>query len=46
MPFQIHEQNQLLRLTSPLLSGVTHAFSTRKGGVSVPPWNSLNLGLD
>lgn len=46
MPFQIHEQNHLLRLTSPLLSGVTHAFSTRQGGVSVPPWDTLNLGLD
>ena len=31
-------------MTSPLLSGVRHAFSTRKGGVSVPPWDSLNLG--
>jgi YfiH family protein len=25
--------------------GVRHAFSTRKGGVSVPPYYSLNLGL-
>ena len=25
--------------------GVRHAFSTRKGGVSVPPYHSLNLGL-
>ncbi len=23
--------------------GVAHAFSTRTGGVSAPPWNSLNL---
>ena len=44
MPFDIHEQNGLVFLTSPLLSGVRHAFSTRRGGVSVPPWDSLNLG--
>ena len=44
MPFETHEQNGLVFLTSPLLSGVRHAFSTRKGGVSVPPWDSLNLG--
>lgn len=31
---------------SPLLAaaGVPHAFSTRKGGVSPPPFDSLNLG--
>jgi len=46
MPFETHEQNQLIWLSSPLLSGITHAFSTRKGGVSSAPWNSLNLGLD
>ena len=44
MPFDTHEQNGLVWLTSPLLSGVRHGFSTRKGGVSVPPWDSLNLG--
>ena len=44
MPFETREQNGLVFLTSPLLSGVRHAFSTRKGGVSVPPWDSLNLG--
>ena len=44
MPFDIHEQNGLVFLTSPLLSGVRHGFSTRKGGVSGPPWDSLNLG--
>lgn len=30
--------------TSQILDGVTHAFSTRVGGVSHPPFNSLNLG--
>jgi YfiH family protein len=34
------------RLTSPLLSeaGFAHAFFTRRGGVSQPPWSSLNFG--
>lgn len=34
------------RLTSPLLSraGFSHAFFTRRGGVSLPPWSSLNFG--
>lgn len=33
-------------LTSPLLAslGVPHAFSLRTGGVSTPPFDSLNLG--
>ena len=44
MSFETHEQNGLVFFTSPLLSGVRHGFSTRKGGVSVPPWDSLNLG--
>ena len=44
MPFDIHEQNGLVFLTSPLLSGVRPGFSTRKGGVSGPPWDRLNLG--
>lgn len=43
MSFEPHEQNSLLWLTSPLLAGVRHGFSTRKGGVSLPPWDSLNL---
>src|SRR5882724_11533781 len=32
---------------SPLLErlGVPHAFSTRAGGVSPPPFDSLNLGI-
>lgn len=43
MPFETHEQNSLVWLTSPLLDGVRHGFSTRLGGVSAPPWDSLNL---
>ena len=45
MSFITHEQNSLVWLTSSLLSEVPHAFSTRKGGVSTPPWDSLNLGI-
>ena len=46
MSFQTHEKEGLIWLTSELLSphGVYHGFSTRTGGVSVPPWDSLNLG--
>lgn len=43
MSFQTHEQNGLVWLTSSLLSDVRHGFSTRKGGVSPAPWDSLNL---
>lgn len=45
MPFQTHEQNGLVFLTSDILSDVRHGFSTRRGGVSLPPWDSLNLGI-
>jgi hypothetical protein len=40
------EQNGLILYRSPLLDaiGVPHAFSTRSGGVSSPPFASLNLG--
>jgi YfiH family protein len=31
-------------LSSALLRGFPHGFSTRVGGVSPAPWNSLNLG--
>jgi hypothetical protein len=37
----------LTLLSSPLLAavpGVVHGFSTRHGGVSLPPYDSLNLG--
>lgn len=33
-----------LLLTSPLLAHVPHAFSTRVGGLSPPPFDSLNFG--
>lgn len=38
--------NGVVTLRSPLLDGVgvVHAFSTRRGGVSQPPFDSLNLG--
>lgn len=48
MPFKTHEQHSLVWLTSPLLdqqAGIRHGFSTRKGGVSAAPWDSLNLGV-
>lgn len=45
MSFQTHEQNGLVWLTSDNLPGVRHGFSTRRGGVSLPPWDSLNLGI-
>jgi YfiH family protein len=31
-------------LGSPLLSGFAHGFTTRTGGTSAPPWDTLNLG--
>lgn len=31
-------------LQSPLLAGYPHGFTTRSGGVSPPPYDSLNLG--
>ncbi|MGH7424502.1 MAG: polyphenol oxidase family protein, partial [Candidatus Methylomirabilales bacterium] len=39
------EEPGFLRLSFFEELGVRHAFSTRKGGVSVPPYHSLNLGL-
>ena len=46
MAFQTHEKQGLMWLTSESLSlpGLVHGFSTRPGGVSAPPWDSLNLG--
>ena len=43
MSFLTHEQNGLVWLTSSLLDGVCHGFSTRQGGVSQPPFDTLNL---
>lgn len=34
------------RCTDPAWAGAVHAFSTRKGGVSPAPWNTLNLGAN
>lgn len=41
-----HEKNGMIYYTSPLLDGcpaVAHGFSTRTGGVSRPPCDTLNL---
>ena len=43
MPFDTHGENGLTWLTSPQLLGVRHGFSTRGGGVSPAPFDSLNL---
>lgn len=43
MPFETHNKNGLVWLTAENLSGVRHGFSTRLGGVSPAPWDSLNL---
>ena len=43
MPFESRKQNDLVWYTSPSLAGVRHGFSTRLGGVSPAPWDSLNL---
>lgn len=42
MAFTTREQNGVVFLTSSLLP-VPHGFSTRLGGVSPAPWDSLNL---
>ena len=43
--FHIHTKNDLVYLASDVLenNAITHGFSTRKGGVSPTPWDSLNL---
>ena len=46
MSFLTHTTENVLWLSSSLLdSGVRHGFSTRLGGVSPAPWDSLNLGI-
>ncbi len=45
MSFETHSHHDMLYLTSPLL-GVRHGFSTRRGGVSSAPLDSLNLGVN
>lgn len=47
--FKAVQIDNLLILRSSLIEsfgGLRHAFSTRIGGVSPAPWDSLNLGLD
>lgn len=44
MSFAIQERLALTYLSSPLLHGVRHGFSTRRGGVSKAPFDTLNLG--
>lgn len=43
--FHPHTKNDLVYLASDVLenSAIVHGFSTRKGGVSPTPWDSLNL---
>ena len=44
--FQTYQADNLIYLQSDILgSGIRHGFSTRKGGVSPAPWDSLNLGI-
>lgn len=46
MSLTTHEEDGLVYFTSPLLSacpGIAHGFSTRQGGVSKPPYDTLNL---
>ena len=45
MAFETVKRNGLTLLRSALLedSAVAHGFSTRPGGVSPAPWDSLNL---
>lgn len=46
MSFTLHQENHLLWLSAPILQGVCHGFSTRQGGVSQSPLDTLNLGMD
>ena len=48
MSFLTHERNGLMWLAASHLeecAGVLHGFSTRRGGVSDPPFHTLNLGV-
>jgi YfiH family protein len=48
MSFTTHTSQDLIWLTAPLLEGqsrIRHGFSTRTGGVSRPPFDTLNLAL-
>ena len=43
--FTQHTDNSITYLRSQALEGVAHGFSTRLGGVSPAPWDSLNVGV-
>lgn len=43
--FHTQTKNTVTFLTSDVLSPVRHGFSTRTGGVSPAPWDSLDLGV-
>ena len=43
--FTQHTDNSITYLRADSLAGVAHGFSTRLGGVSPAPWDSLNLGV-
>ena len=43
--FHTQTKNTVTYLTSDTLDGVCHGFSTRPGGVSPAPWDSMNLGV-
>ena len=43
--FTQHTDNSITYLRADSLEGVAHGFSTRLGGVSPAPWDSLNLGV-
>jgi len=48
MAFRLNFKGDLIYLTIPSFEEtglVKHGFSTRQGGVSRPPYQSLNLGL-
>ena len=47
MSFETNRSGALLWHTSTLFDAgaVCHGFSTRPGGVSPAPWDSLNLGV-
>ena len=44
MAITLHPEAGLIVLRSELLAPLPHGFSTRPGGVSPAPWDSLNLG--
>lgn len=46
MPFMTHKQDALVYFTASVLDaapGIAHGFSTRLGGVSKPPYDTLNM---